>query len=88
MKIRFHSKFVKNYQRRIRSNKNLVIQVEERIEIFKNNPNDPVLKNHILKGSKSGYKSFSITGDIRIIYEQISSDEIVFLDIGSHNQVY
>lgn len=88
MKIRLHSKFVKNYHRRIGSNKNLVIQVEERIEVFKNNPNDPILKNHILKGSKNRYKSFSITGDIRIIYEQISSDEVVFLDIGSHNQIY
>jgi len=88
MKIRFHSKFVKNYQRRIRSNKNLVIQVEERIELFKNNPSNPILKNHTLRGSQSGYKSFSITGDIRIVYEQISSNEVVFLDIGSHNQVY
>lgn len=88
MRIKFYSKYIKNYKKRIRSNKNLSLQVENRIVIFMNNPNDPILKNHSLKGSKDGLKSFSITGDIRIVYQQITDEEVVFVDIGSHNQVY
>jgi len=35
-----------------------------------------------------GFYAFSITGDIRVIYQKISDEEIILVDIGSHNQVY
>jgi len=88
MKIKLHRKFEKSYRTRIASNEKLVLQTEARINLFKTNPKDPLLKNHELVGAKRGLRSFSIAGDIRIVYMQLTEDEVIFLDIGSHNQVY
>lgn len=88
MKITLHPNFDKAYRKRIFQNKKLVKKVDERIKIFQSNPKSPILKTHSLTGEKQGYSSFSITGDIRIIYIQLNEDMVIFHDIGSHNQVY
>ncbi len=33
-------------------------------------------------------RAFSVTGDIRIVYFEINDESVLFLDIGTHNQVY
>lgn len=88
MKINFHPQFKKSYQKRIINNPKLRAKVIERINIFQQDPQNPLLKNHSLVGTHFGHRAFWVTGDIRIIYEQISDSETLFLDIGSHNQVY
>ena len=90
MKIRLHPRFKKNYKIRISLNHKLSLQTKERIELFRSDPNNPILKDHTLIGAKKGLRSFSITGDIRIIYQPADTEngEIIFYDIGSHNQVY
>jgi len=45
------------------------------------------LHDHALTGKLAGKRAFSIAGDIRVIYVEFD-DFIVFLDIGTHNQVY
>jgi addiction module RelE/StbE family toxin len=55
--------------------------------MFEKDENHPLLKNHSLKGNLSGYKAFSITGDIRVIYKK-EKNKIILYDIGAHNQVY
>ncbi|MBI3486516.1 type II toxin-antitoxin system YafQ family toxin [Candidatus Daviesbacteria bacterium] len=49
--------------------------------------NYPTLKDHKLIGKKFGFRAFSVTGDIRVVYKLINSDVWLY-DIGSHNQVY
>lgn len=88
MKIDFHSSFKKAYKNRISFNKKLAVQTEKRIILFKSNPNDPILKDHSLLGAKKGLRAFSISGNIRIVYMPVSEQKIIFVDIGSHNQVY
>lgn len=88
MKIEFHPDFRKAYKKRIENNKKLIKKVNERIELFKKDRQDPQLKDHQLTGSKRYYRSFSITGDIRIVYFEKDQDTAIFYDIGSHNQVY
>lgn len=83
-----HHSFLKSFDKRIGRNSKLSIQTQKRIELFKENPDSPLLKDHPLTGKKQGLRSFSITGDIRIIYHFISDNYVEFLDIGSHNQVY
>lgn len=56
--------------------------------MFKNGENLELLKIHELKGDLDGYFAFSVTGDIRAIFQKISEEEIILVDIGSHNQVY
>lgn len=45
------------------------------------------LNDHALSGNLQGKRAFSITGDIRVIYVELE-DRLIFLDIGTHNQVY
>ena len=63
-------------------------KIEEKIRFFKYNPRNPILKVHSLKGKKQTLRAFSITGDVRIVYKIISKKEVLFLDIGTHNQIY
>ncbi len=87
MKIEYNDSFIKHYKKRITSNHLLIKKAKERINLFIKNPNDPILKDHPLKGKSKGFRAFSITGDIRVIY-QIIEGTVYFFDIGTHNQVY
>ena len=40
------------------------------------------------EGAKSGSRSCSITGDIRVVYRKKDEKTVILLDIGTHNQVY
>ncbi|HEX6976841.1 MAG TPA: type II toxin-antitoxin system mRNA interferase toxin, RelE/StbE family [Patescibacteria group bacterium] len=87
MRINYTKNFLKSYKKRIKPNRGLDARFKERFALFTQNPNDPILKNHRLQGSKSHLHSFSITGDIRVLY-QLIEDELYLVDIGTHNQVY
>ena len=85
--IQYSRKFLKHYQKRIAEDSNLSSQFSQRVKLFVANPRHPSLKTHKLVGSKRKLHSFSITGDIRVIYKKQNSS-VLFLDIGTHNQVY
>lgn len=87
MNIKYIGKFQKHFELRIKPHSSLVNRFQERVELFVKDSSNPILKNHVLKGKKSGLKAFSITGDIRVIYF-VKDDDAYFIDIGSHNQVY
>ncbi len=88
MTICLHKTFKKNYQKRIAPNTSLVKRFEERLALFLENPFHPVLQNHQLIGEKLSLRAFSVTGSIRIVYAPLSNRKALFLDIGTHNQVY
>ena len=87
MQVRYHKNFWKSYRQRIIKNFKLEAKFKQRLKLFLENKNNPILKDHQLIGSKSGYRSFSITGDFRVIYEE-TNDGILLHNIGTHNQVY
>lgn len=68
-------------------NSSLDKKFKERLKLFIENKSNSILKDHALKGIRSEYRAFSITGDIRVVYEKVSGG-ILFHDIGTHNQVY
>lgn len=86
--VKFTRNFLKSYGNRIKQNKKLRFQFEKRVELFKLDRNNSLLKDHGLVGREQGQRSFSITGDIRVIYYFETEEIIWFIDIGSHNQVY
>jgi addiction module RelE/StbE family toxin len=85
--ITLTTKFIKHYSLRIKPRKNLDKKSKDRIDLFKTNTKNPVLRDHQLKGNKESLRSFSVTGDLRIIYKEYT-DHYTFLDIGTHSQVY
>lgn len=87
MIVYYHRNFTKAFKTRISNNPSLVKQFEERLELFLKEPTSTLLKDHALHGSKFGYRTFSVTGDMRVIYERVKNG-ISLYDIGTHNQVY
>lgn len=88
MIIKRNKYFKKVFKARVKNNPKLVKKTKERVALFIKNPKNPVLKDHQLTGSQKENRAFWITGDVRIVYYPISKNEVLFLDIGTHNQVY
>jgi mRNA-degrading endonuclease YafQ of YafQ-DinJ toxin-antitoxin module len=79
--------FDKNFIRAIRSNTKLRLKFYSRVNLFQQHRSHHLLHDHKLKGKLNAYHAFSITGDVRVIYEE-HSDHYRFVDIGTHAQVY
>lgn len=87
MNIYYTESFRKNYKKRISQNDKLVRQFKNRKTLFKKDPTNIILQDHSLKAVMTGFRAFSVTGNIRVIYYTQDSD-LYFVDIGTHNQVY
>ena len=61
---------------------------EERVDIFTKNTSDPQLNDHALHGKLSHYRSFNVTGDLRVFYEKVEEDIVLFTDIDTHSNFY
>ncbi len=61
---------------------------EKRILVFIKNPNDTRLNNHPLTKKMEGQWAFSITDDVSIVYEWLSTTTVRFREIGPHSKVY
>ncbi len=86
MKIRYHKKFEKHFKKLQKEDKEKVLMA---ISKFGRDPLDPALKNHRLRGTAVGLRSFSAASDLRIIFEEFGDYILVtMLDVGTHNQVY
>lgn len=91
MKIELSNQYIKSYKKRIRGNIKLESRVKKRVQSFILNRESIELRDHALIGRMKGLRSFSVAGDLRIIYKVDPKDNLIvfiFLDIGSHNQVY
>lgn len=84
MNISYHRDFKKYFKKLPEKIKG---KFAERILLFEKDEFEPVLNNHALRGSYSGYRSINITGDLRAIYRK-SSDEVMFMAINSHSNLY
>lgn len=59
------------------------------LKLLETNPYHPSLRLHSLKGKFQGKYSVSITMNYRIILTfAVKDEEIVLIDIGSHDEVY
>jgi len=87
MTLYYKSSFKKSYKKRFGNNAKIKLLIKERISMFLKNPQHPLLRAHPLRGVRKNFYSFSVTGDIRIIF-YIYQSNVYFVDIGTHNQVY
>jgi len=88
VKIRLSGNFDISYKELIRLEPEQKAIVWERVKIFQKHPLDTRLRNHKLKGKLSGKWAFSVTDDIRIVYEWKTKNVARFLAIGRHGKVY
>lgn len=62
----------------------IIRKTEEKEKIFKENPFDPQLKTHKLSGKDKESWAFWITYTHRIKFIFLNDEEVLFLDIGTH----
>ncbi|MSU55217.1 MAG: type II toxin-antitoxin system mRNA interferase toxin, RelE/StbE family [Candidatus Taylorbacteria bacterium] len=65
--------------------KELIAEVLEKIELFKNPENHEALKVHKLHGALSGRWSLSVNYKIRIVFRHVSKNFVELLAIGDHD---
>ena len=85
MRIAFHKNFEKEYRKLRESEKR---RVKAHLALFIKDPFVPLLNNHPLKGTYTGYRSINVGGDLRAIYKSVGRDTAVFTVIGRHGKLY
>ncbi len=84
--------FVKAFKRTIKKHPNLRGDIEEVLRVMMENPFDPQLATHKLKGNLAGTWTCSVGYNMRIIFDFIKNkqgeDDIFLLEIGVHDEVY
>lgn len=80
--IEYSNKFLKSSKK---LPERIIDKAEEKERIFRQNPFDPRLKTHKLSGKDKNCWAFWITDVYRIKFMFLSNEEILFLDIGTHD---
>ena len=80
--------FKRSYKKRVRNNSRLKKKFREKMKIFLENPFFSQLRTHKLSGKLAGQWAFSIDDDCRIVFEFVGKDQVLLIDVGSHDEVY
>jgi addiction module RelE/StbE family toxin len=88
IEVALSSSFQRAFKRRIKGNAALETRFWERLELFQNNPFDQRLRTHKLSGRLKDLWSFTIEHDLRVVFSFVASDRALFVDIGTHEEVY
>ena len=85
MKPEYHKNFRKQFDK-------LSIKIqdkfEEKLDLFLQNMFHPLLNNHSLSGKYEGSRTINTTENIRAIFYVKTERDIVFINIGSHPELY
>lgn len=85
MHVFFHKHFDKRFSKLPYK---VQLKAMERIQLFRTDPLARVLNNHALGGKYSSSRSIDVTGNYRALYESLGDDGALFVDIGTHSQLY
>ncbi len=88
-KILYTESYIKRAKKFIKYHQELLKQYEKTLKLLEINPFHPSLRLHKLKGNLSELYSISINISYRISLEFLVEDnEIIPIDIGSHEEIY
>jgi len=80
MIVQYHKEFLKQPLK-------IKKRFKDRLTLFIHDEFDPTLNNHSLRGKYEGYRSISVTGDIRAVFKR-TAQETIFVSIDSHSNLY
>jgi len=85
--------FLRAFKRLMRKRPDLRKEVEGALRLLVQDPFDPQLETHKLKGKLSGSWACKVGYDLRIVFDFVKSenqkeDEIFLIEIGTHEEVY
>ena len=91
--ITFARSFKRAYKAIIRKRPELQPKVEAVLRLLAENAFEPSLQTHKLKGQLAGSWACTVEYDCRIVFDFVANpesgdEEILLLDIGSHDEVY
>jgi addiction module RelE/StbE family toxin len=87
------SSFKRSFKSLVIKNPQLESKIADRLQLLLSDPFHSSLKTHKLKGKLSGAWSCTVDYDCRIVFsfkENVDTllEEILLIDIGSHDEVY
>jgi len=85
--VSFSSSFRHTFKRKIKGNVEREARFWQKLDIFQT-PFDPSLRTHKLSGRLKDLWSFTVEYDLRIVFYFVDENKAVFIDIGTHNEVY
>ncbi|MDZ4871571.1 MAG: hypothetical protein CLLPBCKN_000959 [Chroococcidiopsis cubana SAG 39.79] len=88
MEVSFSSPFKRAFKKRIQGNAELEARFWQKLEQFTIDPFAPSLKTHKLSGKLKEFWSFSVDYNERVLFYFIEEGKAMFVDIGSHDEVY
>ena len=93
MNLVFASSFKRAYKATIKRKPQLKSKIENKLRLLADNPFDVSLRTHKLKGKLSNSWSCTVEYDCRIIFNFVKNlnsqeEEILLIDIGTHEEVY
>ena len=88
MKIIWDEGFKRSYRRKVKNNEELKQKFWEAFRLFSEDPFAPRLRTHKLSGKLKGLWAFTVSYDCRVIFKFVGKEEVLLVDIGSHNEVY
>ena len=80
--VHFTPHFLRALQKLPSSVHDLALKMDQQ---FRRNPFDPHLRTHQLKGRLAGAWAYSVNYDYRVVFRFLSSDEVLYYDIGTHD---
>jgi mRNA-degrading endonuclease YafQ of YafQ-DinJ toxin-antitoxin module len=85
----FPESYIRRARKFLKKHPEINSQYRKTLELLELDPHHPSLRLHSLKGNLSGLSSVSINISYRIVLELIIEGyEIIFINIGKHDQVY
>lgn len=88
IQVAFSSSFKKAFVKRIKDRPEKERKFWKKVDLFMRDPFSKSLRTHKLSGKLRNLWSFSVEFDLRIIFYFEKSDKCVFIDIGTHEEVY
>lgn len=88
MIVKFSPSVQKELKKIYQKDEKLANRIEKQIALFEDNPKHPSLRTHKLSGSMDNMWSISITMSIRMVYVLLDQSCVMFVKIGTHDEVY
>jgi addiction module RelE/StbE family toxin len=88
IEVGFSASFKRAFKRRLKHQADARAKFWKTVEIFVHDPYDERLKTHKLSGQLKDLWSFRVEYDLRVIFYFTDDTKAVFVDIGTHDEVY
>ncbi len=88
MNAKFSLSVQKELEKIHQKDEKLANRIEKQIALFEENSKHPSLRTHKLSGAINNLWSISITTNIRMAYVLLDRNSVIFVKIGTHDEVY